>query len=55
MPRHTLPQHEGEFSSFLTPTPLRGKVRNDPCEAVLGNVLVEHDKVVEDPHHRQHH
>ncbi len=38
--------------AVLVPRPVAGKVRHDRGEAILRDVLVEHDEVVEHPHHR---
>ena len=48
-------QREGQCFAVLAPLPALGEVGHDAVEAVLPLVLVEHDEVVEHPHHRQHH
>src|SRR5215831_9465207 len=52
VPLDTLPQFEGQLGSVLAPRPTGGEIGHDRTHAVLRLVLLVHDKVVEDTHHR---
>src|SRR5271169_2115598 len=52
VPFDALTQREGQLSPFLVPRPARGQIRHDRAQAVLWNVLIEHDEIVEHAHHR---
>jgi hypothetical protein len=51
VPLDALPQREGELGSVLAPRPAGGQIGQDRLHAVLFDVLVEHDEVVEHAHH----
>jgi len=52
MPFDALAQCKGQPRPLLVPRPTRGEIGNDRLEAVLLHMLIEHDEVVEHPHHR---
>ena len=51
VPFDALPQRQGQLGSVLVPRPARCQIGDDRREAVLLHMLVEHDEVVEHPHH----
>src|SRR6266481_3090737 len=54
VPLDAFAQLEGELGAVLAPCPARGELRHDRSQAVLRDMLVEQDEVVEYPHHRHH-
>src|SRR6266853_853525 len=54
VPLDAFAQLEAELGAVLAPCPARGELRHDRCQAVLRDMLVEQNEVVEYPHHRHH-
>jgi len=52
VPPDAFAQRQGQLGPLLAPCPAGGQIGHDRLEAVLRYVLVEHDEVVEHPHHR---
>ena len=52
VPFDAVAQLEGQLGAVLVPCPARGELGHDRLHAVLRNVLVENDEIVEDAHHR---
>ena len=52
VPFDPLAQREGQFGAFLVPRPVGGQIRDNRLQAGLRHVLLIHDQVVEDVHHR---
>ena len=52
MPFDALAQFDGQRRAGLVPAPARRQFRPDRVEAVLRDLLIEHDEVVEHRHHR---
>src|SRR5215472_9832355 len=52
MPLDALAQRQGQLGSLFAPRPTGGKVRDDRLQAVLRHVLLVHDEIIENPHHR---
>src|SRR4051794_30678639 len=48
MPFDTLPQWEGQFLAVLAPGPARRQIGDDRLRAVLRDMLIVYDEVVED-------
>src|SRR6516164_7281409 len=49
VPFDAMPQRQGQLGSFLVPRPARRQIGHDRLEAVLLDMLVEHNEVVEHP------
>src|SRR6202035_2276254 len=52
MPFDALAELKAEFGPVLAPRPARRELRYDRLLAVLTDVLVEEDKIIEHSHHR---
>jgi hypothetical protein len=52
VPFDALTQGEGQFGAFLVPRPARRQIGHDRLHAGLRHILLVHDEVVEDVHHR---
>src|SRR4029077_6658844 len=52
MPFDAGSQFEGQLLAVLAPRPARSQIRDDRAEAVLRDMLVEHDQIVEHAHYR---
>jgi hypothetical protein len=52
MPFDTLAQREGQLRRVLAPRPARCQIRHNRIEAVLRDVLIEDDEIVEHAHYR---
>ena len=52
VPFDPLTQRESQLGAFLVCGPTDGQIRDDRPHAVLRDVLVVHDEIIEDPHHR---
>ena len=52
VPFHALAQREDQFGAFLVPRPAGGQVRHNRLHAGLRHILLVHDEVIEDVHHR---
>src|SRR5438105_11636583 len=51
MPLDAVAQCEAQCGPFLVPRPRGGQIGHDRLRAVLLHMLIEHDEVVEHPHH----
>jgi hypothetical protein len=54
MPSDALAEPECQLGTVLAPRPFGSKVRDNRLQAILRLVLFVHDKIIEEPHHRQH-
>jgi hypothetical protein len=52
VPFHVVAQLQGQLGPVLAPCPAGRQIGHDRLQADLFFVLVEHDQVVEHPHHR---
>src|ERR1700724_1894792 len=52
MPFDALAELKAKFGAVLAPRPARRELRYDRLFAVLPDVLVEEDEIIEHPHHR---
>ena len=52
MPFDALAQFEGQRFAVFAVAPALGQIGHDRGEAVLRHMLIEHDQIVEHPHHR---
>ena len=52
VPFDALAQREGQLGAVLVPRPARRQIRHDRLQAGLRHVLLVHDEIVEDLHHR---